>query len=108
MLNTEAVLISDIDLPASSRPPARGKRGLPLAPVRRRRCRLRPPNRILDALGLPGPGERGDAHARIVQRIEGFAQAHPELGMRSYRTRNGFRVCSPAPVRSPPATAPRS
>lgn len=91
VLNTDAVLISDIDLPASSRPPARGKRGL-LSRLFGGGGADAAAEPDPDALGLPGPGERGDAHARIVQRIEGFAQAHPELGMRSYRTRNGFRV----------------
>ena len=45
-----------------------------------------------DELGLPGRGARGEEHHRILALIDGFRAAHPELGTRTYRTRNGFRV----------------
>lgn len=45
-----------------------------------------------DAFGLRGEGERGEAHDRILERLGRFASEHPDLGVRVYRTRNGFRM----------------
>lgn len=90
VLNTDALLISDIDLPA-----------LPLVPFRSAAPRLL--NRLLgrapresqvdpEELGLPGLGARAEIHAELRAVIAGFIARHPELGVRTYRTRNGFRL----------------
>jgi hypothetical protein len=45
-----------------------------------------------DQLGGQGTGERGRAHAQILESIRDFGRRHPDLGVRAYRTRNGFRL----------------
>ena len=45
-----------------------------------------------DELGGQGAGERGRAHAQILESIREFGRRHPDLGVRAYRTRNGFRL----------------
>ncbi|MFC7376128.1 hypothetical protein ACFQRD_12705 [Brachybacterium sp. GCM10030268] len=93
VLNTDAVLISDVDLTTGSEMSSRrrGRGGL--------LSRLFGGGRDgagaeedPDAYGLPDPGARGEEHARILQVIADFSVRHPELGMRTYRTRNGFRL----------------
>src|SRR5690606_31224331 len=53
---------------------------------------LTPQQRDPDSFGLRSPGRRGEAHARTVELIEDFSARHPELGVRTYRTRGGFRL----------------
>ncbi|MGY5765739.1 hypothetical protein ACXET9_11110 [Brachybacterium sp. DNPG3] len=45
-----------------------------------------------DAFGLRGEGDRGAAHDRILERLGRFSATRPDLGVRVYRTRNGFRM----------------
>lgn len=45
-----------------------------------------------DELGGPGSGERGRVHAELLTSIRDFGARHPELGVRAYRTRHGFRL----------------
>jgi hypothetical protein len=95
VLNTDAVLISDVDLPEPTGRdrPRKGRGGFvgrlfgggaPDA--------TSPEQADPDALGLPGPGPRGEQHEQIVRLISEFSVRHPELGVRTYRTRNGFRL----------------
>lgn len=77
VLNTEAVLIADVDLPAPSSSGTAGGRGLmgrlfgrPAAPAE------------------PEPDPEGEA----LQRIGAFAGRHPEWGTHVYRTAAGLRV----------------
>ena len=94
VLNTDAVLISDIDLvEPSSRDRVRAGGGM----LSRlfgggSREELTPQQRDPDSFGLRSPGRRGEAHARTVELIEDFSARHPELGVRTYRTRGGFRL----------------
>lgn len=94
VLNTDAVLISDVDLVEETRgdrpPSARG--GL-LSRLFGSGSEVTPDQeRDPDAFGLQGPGPRGEHHAGIVTLIEDFTRRHPGLGVRAYRTRNGFRL----------------
>jgi hypothetical protein len=66
VLNTDAVVIADIDLPE---PPRAGVL-----------------SRLFSRGTRPDPAD--DARVRIGR----FASAHPDLGVHSYRTRAGFRV----------------
>ena len=45
-----------------------------------------------DERGGPGAGERGRVHAELLTSIRDFGARHPELGVRAYRTRHGFRL----------------
>lgn len=92
VLNTDAVLITDIDIEA--RPAARGRSGGFLSRLfgRGGRGADGADGADPDEHGLPGHGARGAEHERILQGIAAFGAAHPELGLRVYRTRNGFRM----------------
>ncbi len=91
VLNTDAVLISDIDLPGG--PASADRPGGLLARLSGGAARgRRPAAEDPDEHGLPGSGERGAEHQRILGRIGDFCARHPELGIRTYRTRNGFRL----------------
>ncbi|HEX7349504.1 hypothetical protein [Brachybacterium sp.] len=95
VLNTEAVLISDVDLvePSSQDRVKPGGGGV----LSRlfgggRGEELTEQQQDPDAFGLRSAGRRGDHHERTLALIEDFRARHPELGVRSYRTRNGFRL----------------
>lgn len=94
VLNTDAVLVSDVDLveeTARDRPPS--ARGGLLSRLFGSGSESAPDDeRDPDAFGLQGPGPRGEHHERTVARIDDFTRRHPELGVRTYRTRNGFRL----------------
>lgn len=90
VLNTDAVLISDVDLPAGPAPADRP--GGLVARLFGRSRGQRPAAEDPDEYGLPGSGPRGEDHQRILARIGDFCVHHPELGVRTYRTRNGFRL----------------
>lgn len=134
VLNTDALLISDVDLPPESSRPARSARaggsrrpGLLSRLVGGGRAKGDAgsgrasgasasgtgiaPGGILgtsdgsaadaadpatdtpsDEFGGQGTGERGRAHAQILESIRAFGARHPDLGVRAYRTRNGFRL----------------
>ena len=105
VLNTDAVLITDIDIrdapttrtaraaPAKETKPSGGFFSRLLGRGKRQdSSRGGTDTQSPDELGLPGQGPRGEEHHRIVALIDGFRAAHPELGTRTYRTRNGFRV----------------
>lgn len=114
VLNTDALLISDVDLPQEDVGRSRSRRG---------RAGKRPGllSRLFgggakhdaegessangsaadgnhdaaalpDELGGPGSGERGRVHAELLTSIRDFGARHPELGVRTYRTRHGFRL----------------
>lgn len=99
VLNTDAVLIADIDIPGD---PARDA---PVKPAGRgffaRLLGRDQGNNALDSssdggdpdlVGLPGSGRRGEEHQRILGRIGQFCADHPRFGVHTYRTRNGFRL----------------
>lgn len=94
VLNTDAVLISDVDLveeTARDRPPS--PRGGLISRLFGSGSESAPDDeRDPDAFGLQGPGPRGEHHERTVAQIDDFSRRHPELGVRTYRTRNGFRL----------------
>ncbi|MDN5686732.1 MAG: hypothetical protein L0G94_08640 [Brachybacterium sp.] len=94
VLNTDAVLVSDVDLveeTARDRPPS--ARGGLLSRLFGSGSESAPDDeRDPDAFGLQGPGPRGEHHERTIARIDDFTRRHPELGVRTYRTRNGFRL----------------
>ena len=95
VLNTDAVLISDIDLvePSSTdRVTAGGGEMLSRLFGGRRAEVLTEQQQDPDAFGLRSPGRRGEHHERTLALIEDFRTLHPELGVRTYRTRNGFRL----------------
>ena len=95
VLNTDAVLISDIDLvEPSSQDRVRASGGGLLSRLfgGGRAEELTEQEQDPDAFGLRSPGRRGEHHARALALIEGFCARHPELGVRTYRTRNGFRL----------------
>ena len=107
VLNTDALLICDVDLPQEDVGRSRSSGG---------RAGKRPgllsrlfgggaigradgaTDGIRDAAGLPderggpGAGERGRVHAELLTSIRDFGARHPELGVRAYRTRHGFRL----------------
>ncbi|SLN00801.1 hypothetical protein-transmembrane prediction [Corynebacterium xerosis] len=94
VLNTDALLITDIDLiEPSELDRAQDPSGSFLsrlfgsAPVPLTEEEADP-----DAFGLPGLHRRGKSHARSLALIETFRAQHPELAVRTYRTRNGFRL----------------
>ncbi|WP_051297611.1 hypothetical protein [Brevibacterium album] len=74
ILNTDALLIADVDLPE-------------------------PQTRTGGLLSLFRRRDRGagsaheDASAAALAAVTAFAADHPDLGVRTYRTRGGFRVC---------------
>ena len=121
VLNTDALLISDIDLPQES--PGRTRSGAGRAGKRPGllsrlfgggakdgAAREVSPSEaaadeadgstggaddvasLPDELGGEGSGERGRVHAELLASIRDFGARHPELGVRAYRTRNGFRL----------------
>ena len=94
VLNTDAVLISDVDLVAPSPQDVVTAGGglLPRLFGGGRRAELSAQERDPDAFGLRSPGRRGEHHARTLALIDDFTARHPELGVRTYRTRNGFRL----------------
>ncbi|MGP9538201.1 hypothetical protein ACT3SP_09315 [Brachybacterium sp. AOP43-C2-M15] len=110
VLNTDALLISDVDLPAEPTRRARAARKRPglltrlfgggadgagpvgAEPAGAEPAGAEPDAADPDAIGLEGAGERGEAHARILGTIDEFTARHPELGVRTYRTRGGFRL----------------
>ncbi|WP_193105066.1 hypothetical protein [Brachybacterium sp. FME24] len=94
VLNTDAMLISDVDLiEPSSLDRAQDPRGSFLsrlfgnAPEPLPAAEADP-----DAFGFQGFHRRGDHHAETLRLIDAFCARHPELGVRTYRTRNGFRL----------------
>ncbi|GAA1487123.1 hypothetical protein [Brachybacterium fresconis] len=94
VLNTDAVLVSDVDLVEETgrdRPPS-ARVGL-LSRLFGSGSESAPDDeRDPDSFGLQGPGPRGEHHGRTVAQIDDFIRRHPELGVRTYRTRNGFRL----------------
>ncbi|GAA4529108.1 hypothetical protein GCM10023160_27800 [Brachybacterium paraconglomeratum] len=94
VLNTDALLISDVDLvepsPQDRAKPAGGLLSRLFGGGRQ--AELTPEQQDPDAFGLPGLHRRGEHHERTLHLIEDFRARHPELGVRSYRTRNGFRL----------------
>ena len=117
VLNTDALLISDIDLPQGS--PGRARSGAGRAGKRpgllsrlfggakADAASEGSPSEaaadgasdgdhdaadLPDELGGQGAGERGRVHAELLTSIRDFGARHPELGVRAYRTRNGFRL----------------
>lgn len=94
VLNTDAVLIADIDL---SEEPARqrsaGGGGLLGRLFGRGRTGSVDANEEdPDLRGEPGHGRRGEEHRQALARIGRFCADRPDLGVRTYRTRNGFRL----------------
>src|SRR5699024_3943905 len=94
VLNTDAVLISDIDLVEPSSRDRVKPGGCMLSLRFGGGCREQPGPQVQDSLvfGLRSPGRRGEHHARTLALIEDFSARHPELGVRTYRTRGGFRL----------------
>lgn len=98
VLNTDAVLISDIDISAPTAPsrsaPSTQSGGFFSRLFGGARTRSPAPAdpEDPDEYGLPAIGARGEEHQRILRMIEDFGTRHPELGVRTYRTRNGFRL----------------
>ncbi|MGP9683208.1 hypothetical protein [Brachybacterium sp. AOP3-A1-3] len=94
VLNTDAVLITDIDLiEPSSLDRAQDPKGSFLSRLFGNAPEPLPAEQIdPDAFGLQGLHRRGDHHARTLALIETFRAQHPQLGVRTYRTRNGFRL----------------
>ena len=99
VLNTEAILIADIDIPgdpARDAPAKPGGRGFFARLLGRDQDADGPDSSSDDAdpdlLGLPGNGRRGEEHQRILGRIGQFCADHPQFGVHTYRTRNGFRL----------------
>lgn len=80
VLNTDALLIADVDLPEGADPGSGGvvSGGGLLGRLFGRRQEDRP--------AVPGPEEAA------LQRIQAFADAHPDLGVHAYRTAAGLRV----------------
>ncbi|MFC0676202.1 hypothetical protein [Brachybacterium hainanense] len=84
ILTTDALLIADVDLPegAADRPAGGGRLGRLV--------------RALTGAAAPEPGaDAGTPHgpeAEALARIDRFALEHPGLGVRTHRTRAGFRV----------------
>lgn len=99
VLNTEAMLIADIDIPgdpaqdAPAKPVGRGffarllGRDQPAGASDSSADGADP-----DLVGLPGSGRRGEEHQRILGQIGQFCADHPQFGVHTYRTRNGFRL----------------
>lgn len=94
VLNTDAVLISDIDLvePSSQDRVKLGGGLLSRLFGGGRAEQLTEQQQDPDAFGLRSPGRRGEHHERTLALIEDLRTRHPELGVRTYRTRNGFRL----------------
>ncbi|MDN5600518.1 MAG: hypothetical protein L0G52_08300 [Brachybacterium sp.] len=95
VLNTDAVLISDIDLvEPSSQDRVKPSGGGMLSRLfgGGRAEELTEQQQDPGAFGLRSPGRQGEHHGRTLALIEGFRARHPELGVRTYRTRNGFRL----------------
>jgi hypothetical protein len=112
VLNTDVLLISDVDLPAETS--GRARRGAGRKPGLLSRLfgagraegevdsgssadgagpdTGTAPEDLPDELGGQGAGERGRAHAQILESIREFGRRHPDRGVRAYRTRNGFRL----------------
>ena len=95
VLNTDALLITDIDLVEPSQlDRAQDPRAAASSPacsaVPRSRCPRRRPIRMPSACRASTGAE--SSHARSLALIETFRSQHPELGVRTYRTRNGFRL----------------
>lgn len=94
VLNTDAVLISDVDLvEPSSQDRVTPKGGLLSRLLGGgRQAELTAEQQDPDAFGLQGLHRRGEHHARTLRLIDDFRTRHPDLGVRTYRTRNGFRL----------------
>lgn len=75
VLNTDALLIADIDLPEPARTRGGGLLG-----------------RFLGRGGTKGKPADPGPEERALHRVDQFAQAHPELGVHTYRTAAGLRV----------------
>ena len=106
VLNTDALLICDVDLPQEDVGRSRssggraGKRpgllsrlfGGAIGRADGATDGIRDAAGLPDELGGPGSGERGRVHAELLTSIRDFGARHPELGVRAYRTRHGFRL----------------
>lgn len=87
VLNTDRILIADIDLPEEVQPPhPRQGRSPGLVGRLLGRNRREEPGTNLE------PGAVGDGLRAAIERIDRFAAAHQDLGVRTYRTAAGLRV----------------
>lgn len=92
VLNSDVLMICDVDFPAevvrreAAGPPRRG--------LLSRLLRRPAPPAESDGFerGLPGEGVARQAYETVLERIGAFCAAHPELGVRAYRTLCGFRL----------------
>lgn len=94
VLNTDLFLIADIDLPEEpqdSSPREAGTKGGGGWLSRLRGRRSDPPPEPETAAG-PAPDQESPAAHEALGRVAEFAGAHPELGVRTYRTAAGLRV----------------
>lgn len=92
ILNTDAVLITDVDLPTpSERRGRRAARGGGLLGRLFGRDTA-PAESVPTDSAATDPSGAGQEAERIVGLIDRFARGNPDLGVRTYRTRNGFRV----------------
>lgn len=73
VLNTDAVLIADVDLPGSK--------------ARTRFARL-----MGGIFGSRGDTGAGTSEGGVLAHIDEYARTHPDLGVSTYRTAAGFRV----------------
>lgn len=90
VLNTDLLLICDVDFPTEvAREAERAERRPGLLGRLLGRGGAEPDEH---ALGLPGEGAAREAHDLTLQQVGAFCVARPELGVRVYRTRNGFRL----------------
>lgn len=76
VLNTDAVLISDIDFPTSDPTSGAGPSGLFARLLGRGRQKQ----------------QEHEQEREILDQVAAFSSRHPRLGVRTYRTRNGFRL----------------
>lgn len=70
------------------------------------RPRDRVPSEVVHAADVPGPTDEESVERRACEPVWAFAQRHPELGVRVYRTAAGLRVIvtgAQAPPMSPRA-----
>ena len=100
VLNTDALLISDIDLPEPSRRSRAGTRPGLLARLFGGRTSDGRDARAHEAevqgadggRAGGGPDVEDPAATRVLETIRAFTADHPDLGVRTYRTRGGFRL----------------
>lgn len=94
VLNTDAMLIADVDLPTEPADQSSAGSGGLLGRLfgRGRTGSVDANEEDPDLRGEPGHGRRGEEHRQALAKIGQFCADHPDLGVRTYRTRNVFRL----------------